>query len=248
MNSKHLSTKIIGAFVRPYILGPPGIWLGNLIREGYGDKFGDFLREKGPEVVEQIAKRIESYTNLEEESFNYDLARAIVSVWETSLGELQGRFPGKTLLDDETKEIKSSRKRLIRFWITRLREAQTEMPLLLDLFRESSDDFLNQRTTAKILDNISDPQSAEEFYWESLEMALIKWARDDDKYPNDWGKTLPEPFRSRVKHVLLSDIRTKIEPVFRNNEQARKAYEYAFTQGVYEFTKKIGRASCRERV
>ena len=177
----------------------------------------------------RIDSFFESHQEAKEAELNFDLPRAVVKVWEEALNKmLRAERDTSTLGLNRDDDFEKARKELLTFWRQKLHKAQTDNDLLTEFFGEKPDYFLEiEQGKKNFIDVLPDQEQVESFFWNRIEDSFTNWAKNEEKFPEDWTNSIHQTLKDELKEKLFHNFSSALKKELKENERAWKSFEFA---------------------
>ncbi|MDQ3062252.1 MAG: tetratricopeptide repeat protein [Acidobacteriota bacterium] len=181
---------------------------------------------------DRIESFLKSHFEAKESELNFDLPRAVVKVWEDALNKmLREKREVKdtsTLGLNRNDQFEKNRKTLLNFWQQKLHKAQSDNDLLKEFFGEKPDYFLDiEQGKKNFIDALPDQEQVEIFFWSRIEDSFTSWAKNEEKFPEDWQNSIPQNVKDELKQNLFHNFSSVLKKELKENERAWKSFEFA---------------------
>jgi tetratricopeptide (TPR) repeat protein len=215
--------------------------LGFLVSAVEDDKKQEVLASLLQKPIEQLASlgieftggRIDdffkSHFEAKESELNFDLPRAVVKVWEEALNKMLRVKRDDSILGlNRNDEFEKTRKELLTFWRQKLLKAQSDNDLLKEFFGEKPDYFLDvEKGKVSFIEALPDQEQVESFFWNRIEDSFTNWAKNKEKFPEDWTNSIHQTLKDELKQKLFHNFSSALKKELKENERAWKSFEFA---------------------
>ncbi len=166
-----------------------------------------------------------SHFEAKESELNFDLPRVVVKVWEEALNKM---LPTKREKSLNILNYDYVREELLILWQQKLKKAQTDNDLLKELFGEKPDYFLDvEKGKVSFIDVLPDQKEVENFFWNRIEDSFTNWAKNEEKFPEDWTNSIRQDLKDELRQNLFHDFSSALKKELKKNERAWKSFEFA---------------------